>query len=70
MVMYLLTAFFAITTLICGAGWLCRKVSVLLLLTYMYHKGYKPPNQDEIEACRKYVVEQVAKDITKKITRS
>lgn len=70
MVMRLLIVFFATMTLICGAGWVCRKVSVLILLTYMYHKGYKPPDEDEIEACRKYVVEHVAKDIKKKITHS
>ena len=70
MVMCLLTAFFAITTLICLAGWVCRKVSVLILLTYMCHKGYNLPDEDEIEDFKKYVVEHVAKEITKKITRS
>lgn len=66
----MLAILFAITTLICAAGWFCRKISVLLLLTYITRKGYKPPDDEELEACRKFVVEQIARDVTKKAIRS
>lgn len=66
----MLAILFAITTLICAAGWLCRKISVLMLLTYIIKKGYKPPDDEELEACRKFVVEQIVRDVTKKATRS
>ncbi len=65
MIMKCLVVIFAMTTVICGIGWICRKISVLMLWVYMLKKGYKPPNDKEIEACKKYVVDHIVEDFFK-----
>lgn len=42
-----MTIFFAITTVICGIGWLVRWVNTAALLWYLIEKGYPEPTKEE-----------------------
>lgn len=42
---------FFITTIVCGAGWLSRYISVLAIVYYIEKKGYIQPSDEEIREC-------------------
>lgn len=62
MMLKILVVIFAMTTVVCAVGWICRKISVLMLLTYLFLNEYKPPDDKDLEACRKIVVDQIVED--------
>ena len=57
--MKIMTAFFIVTTLVCGIGWLTRYVSCVTLIYYIEKKGYKHPTDEEMKECIHYVVEHL-----------
>lgn len=57
----MLTAFFALTTIICSLGWLVRSVSTMAMSYYIFKKGYTPPSDDEMKECTQYVVKHLLK---------
>lgn len=51
-----MTIFFAITTVICGIGWLMRWLNTAALILYLLEKGYPEPTKEEWEACTSSVI--------------
>lgn len=47
----MLSVFFAITTAICGIGWLVRWLNTAALLLYMHRKGFPFPTKNELREC-------------------
>lgn len=55
------TVVFIATTVICAAGWLIKHVSCMAVIYYMKTKGYKLPNDEEIEECTREAVKHLLK---------
>ena len=55
------TAIFAITTMICAAGWLVKHISCMAIIYYITTKGYKLPNDKEIRECTREAVKHLFK---------
>ena len=56
-----MTIFFAITTVICGIGWLVRWINTAALLWYLIEKGYPEPTKEEWEACAQKIIRHLMK---------
>ncbi len=54
-----MTIVFAVAALICAAGWLVTRISLLSVITWLIKKGYTPPSQEETLACSKEVVRKM-----------
>lgn len=55
------TLMFAIGCAISGIGWLSRYISCTAIIYYMEKKGYRLPNDKEIEECTQFVVKNLFK---------
>lgn len=55
------TVVFAVTTMICAAGWLSRYISCMAILYYIAEKGYKLPSDDDIKECTHEAVKHLFK---------
>lgn len=55
------TAVFALTTIVCGIGWLCYWVSCAALFMYMIAKEYTLPTDEELKACMVEVIKRKVK---------
>lgn len=52
---------FVATTVICGIGWLNRYIACTAIIYYITEKGYRPPNEEEIETCTRFVIKHLFK---------
>ena len=59
------TVFFAISTVICGIGWLLKHISVLALVYYIEKKGYTQPSDKEIKECTLWAAENFLKNLVR-----
>ncbi len=55
----MLTAVFAITTVICAIGWLSRHIGILAMVYYIESRGYKQPTDAEIKECAVWAAKKV-----------
>ena len=52
------TVVFAITTFVCGLGWLTQHISVLALVYYLTKKGYAQPTDSELKECTSWAAKK------------
>jgi len=57
----MLTAMFAVSTVICASGWFIRYISTAAFAYYLETKGYPQPNEQEIRECTQWVIKQIFK---------
>nr|DAF82013.1 MAG TPA: hypothetical protein [Caudoviricetes sp.] len=55
------TILFVITTLICAIGWLTRYISCAALIYYIEKKGYKLPDNHDMQECTRFVAKKIFK---------
>lgn len=53
--------FVLILAFIFALGWLKEHISLLAMICYMQMKNCKEPSDQEIEACTKFVIDQMIK---------
>lgn len=56
-----MTAFFIVTTIVCGLGWLTRYISCTALIYYIKKKEYELPNYEELKECTQYAAKHLFK---------
>lgn len=56
-----MSTLFLIATVVCGIGWLSRYISCSAMIYYMIKKGYKLPDDKEMEECTQSVIRRLFK---------
>lgn len=55
----MLAILFAITTLICARGWLCNRISMLTMVTYIAENSGALPTYEELKQCQKRAIKEM-----------
>ena len=59
--MNVLRVIFAVSTVVCGMGWLSTYIA-LEVMTYLFKKnGYPTPTSQEVDECTQYVAKKMFK---------